>query len=101
MARSTRAKGRRFLLDFGADVVDIDIQFQNGEDTMHRRPLAQGQHSAVELCTCGTVHVTIGPLTFRIPPEVYDSLCDTLVQGLVALKLEGQPVKTRAAAATA
>jgi hypothetical protein len=79
----------------------LKFNFKMEQAAMHRRPLANGQHSAVELCACGTIHVTIGPLTFRIPPEVYDSLCDTLVQGLVALKLEEQPRKSLGAAATA
>lgn len=55
---------------------------------MHRRNLAQSSHAGVDVCGCGTVHLTVGALTVRLHPDAYEALCETVVQGLVALKLE-------------
>jgi hypothetical protein len=65
-------------------------------ESEHKKLLARGHHSAVERCPCGTLHVTIGAVTLRIPEHAFDNLCDTLVQSLVALKLDtaGAPAPT-------
>jgi hypothetical protein len=58
------------------------------DGTDHKKTLARGEHSAVERCPCGTIHVTVGAITFRIPEHALDNLCDTLVRGLIASKLD-------------
>lgn len=39
-----------------------------------RELLAQGDFCTIEQCVCGTIHVTIGALTFRVVPELIDSI---------------------------
>lgn len=40
--------------------------------------LAQGPFCKVEGCACGTMHVSIGPLTVRLQPDVVESVWSTL-----------------------
>lgn len=50
-----------------------------------RSPLAEGPFCKLELCACGTVHLSLGPLTLRLRPEVVESLWTTLGDALGAL----------------
>lgn len=34
----------------------------------------------VEFCSCGTVHLTIGAVTVRLPPAALEPLTDTLLR---------------------
>jgi hypothetical protein len=40
----------------------------------HRRLIAQNPAASVEVCGCGTVHLTIGPVTLRLQPGALDDL---------------------------
>lgn len=40
--------------------------------------LAEGPFCRVEGCACGTMHVSIGPLTVRLAHDVVESLWETL-----------------------
>ena len=44
----------------------------------HRQPLASGDFSAVELCSCGSTHVTIGAVTLRLAPAAIAELARVL-----------------------
>jgi|JI10StandDraft_1071094.scaffolds.fasta_scaffold56507_2 hypothetical protein len=43
-----------------------------------RTLLARAPGIAVEACTCGALHVTIGALTLRLDPSAFTRLCATL-----------------------
>ncbi|MDX2170915.1 MAG: hypothetical protein SF182_27855 [Deltaproteobacteria bacterium] len=48
-------------------------------DEMHRgHTLAKQGPIRIDLCGCGQVHVSIGPLTVRLAPAVLQALRDTL-----------------------
>lgn len=38
-------------------------------DTCTRRKLASSSACTLQLCDCGTVHLELGPTTFRMDPE--------------------------------
>ena len=52
---------------------ESDYQFQMKHDD-HRHLLAHNPACTVELCGCGTVHLTIGPITLRLQPSALDDL---------------------------
>ena len=43
-----------------------------------RRTLAVGDFAMVEQCTCGAVHVTIGPVTLRLAASAIAQIATTL-----------------------
>ena len=49
--------------------------------------LAEGPFCKVEGCACGTMHVSIGPLTVRLHPDVVEAVWSTLG---AALRLAGR-----------
>ena len=56
-----------------------------------RESLAQGPHCKVELCQCGVLHVTMGPVTFRTTRElahVFLEVLHTAVHRLAARDLD-------------
>lgn len=55
----------------------------------NRRLLAAGDHSVVEQCSCGAVHLTIGAVTLRLHGDAIASLSLTLDQATRALR--GEP----------
>ena len=44
----------------------------------HRTTLAAAPAVAVEACGCGTIHVTIGAITLRLPREAFDEVVGVL-----------------------
>jgi hypothetical protein len=50
-----------------------------------RRLLSRGPVCAIEECSCGTLHVSIGVLTLRLEPEVVASIWETLGDALARL----------------
>lgn len=50
-----------------------------------RRVLAASDGVAVELCSCGSVHVTIGAITLRFASSAFPSLATTLGEAARAL----------------
>ncbi len=48
----------------------------------HSEFLAGTPHCNVQRCGCGVIHVTIGPVSLRLQPEVARELRDALVVGL-------------------
>lgn len=60
-----------------------------------RELLAQGAYCTIEQCVCGTVHVTIGALTFRVVPEIIDSIRATFEEAAERL-VEGEPPTSNA-----
>lgn len=54
--------------------------------TCFRHLLARSEVASVERCTCGTIHLTIGPLTLRLPPSAVESLASTLLETTRALR---------------
>ena len=59
-----------------------------------RALLAEGPFCKVESCECGTVHVSLGPMTLRLHPEVVESVWATLG---VALGRSGRNARRAAA----
>lgn len=53
-----------------------------------RRTLAQSQSSRVDLCSCGHVHLSIGPVTLRLEPVVLQSISTVLDQAVEQLRGE-------------
>lgn len=51
-----------------------------------RRILAQSQSSRVDLCSCGHVHLSIGPVTLRLEPMVLQSISTVLDQAVEQLR---------------
>ena len=47
-----------------------------------RALLADGPFCKVECCECGTLHVSLGPLTLRLRPEVVESIWVTFGEAL-------------------
>lgn len=51
-----------------------------------RATLARARFCGVELCPCGTVHLTVGPVTVRFPQDVIREIVDTLIRAEHALQ---------------
>lgn len=51
-----------------------------------RRTLAQSQSSRVDLCSCGHVHLSIGPVTLRLEPMVLQNIHMVLDQAVEQLR---------------
>lgn len=47
-----------------------------------RALLAEGSFCKIERCECGTMHVSLGPLTLRLRVEVVESVWITLGEAL-------------------
>lgn len=50
-----------------------------------REILASGSVAAVEACSCGAIHLTIGAVTVRLAPEACLSIAETLGEAAPAL----------------
>jgi hypothetical protein len=61
-----------------------------------RAVLAQGPHCRIELCHCGTLHVTVGPVTFRTSAEVAGALLGVLADALGRMPDKDTSAPTRA-----
>lgn len=58
----------------------------------HRtRNLGGDSHCNVLLCTCGMLHVTIGPVTVRLKPGAAEQLRDVLTDALQQIDAERRP----------
>ncbi len=44
--------------------------------------LAQGPVAVLDRCRCGTLHLSVGPVTLKLSPEACASLCRTIAEGL-------------------
>lgn len=55
--------------------------------TGNRYVIAQGPMSAVERCACGSVYLTVGPVTMKLHPEALTELRDTIARALRVLGL--------------
>jgi hypothetical protein len=44
--------------------------------------LAEGPFCKVEACDCGTMHVSLGPITLRLRADVVESIWGTLGEAL-------------------
>lgn len=49
--------------------------------------LAQGSFCAVEICTCGSLHLTICALTLRLQPAAAETIAATLNAAVLQLAL--------------
>ena len=47
-----------------------------------RALLADGSFCKVECCECGTIHVSLGPMTLRLRADVVESIWVTLGEAL-------------------
>jgi hypothetical protein len=45
--------------------------------------LAEGAFCKIEGCECGTFHVSLGPITLRLRPDVVESIWVTLGEALM------------------
>ncbi|MBX3185293.1 MAG: hypothetical protein KIT72_16520 [Polyangiaceae bacterium] len=50
----------------------------NREHTCHRTRVAESGMATVEACSCGTLHLNLGPLTLRLTREALTDLVGTL-----------------------
>ncbi|MGH7338702.1 MAG: hypothetical protein ACREI7_14060 [Myxococcota bacterium] len=53
-----------------------------------RRELAAGSFSLLEICTCGSVHVTIGAVTLRIQADAFAELATVFDEGARELSFQ-------------
>ena len=51
-------------------------------DDSHRARLAEGPICMVEECSCGVMHLTIGPVTLRLQAEAVESMWVTLGEAI-------------------
>lgn len=51
-----------------------------------RETLAQSCVGFVELCSCGSVHLGIGPMTLRIEPATFERFADVIVEARQRLR---------------
>ncbi len=54
----------------------------------HRTTLACGPAGLVQLCGCGAVHLSVGPVTMRLTPQACESLSRTLADAAGQLRRE-------------
>jgi hypothetical protein len=68
-----------------------------------RQTLAQASHCKVELCDCGVLHLTVGPVTFRTTPDMTESFLATLSEAVqvMALRNAHAPLATPGSEAVA
>lgn len=59
-----------------------------------RALLAQGPFCKVESCECGTVHVSLGPMTLRLHVDVVESVWGTLGEALMRAGRSARPTRT-------
>lgn len=75
-----------------AGAVDLKLKITfNQTMTMKsctRRTVATGEYAMVEQCTCGAVHMTIGPVTLRLAASAIGPIAATLNEAADGLKLE-------------
>ena len=50
----------------------------NDEQECRRATLARNAAGSVQRCTCGTLHLSIGPATLRLPSNALGALRDLL-----------------------
>lgn len=50
-----------------------------------RRLLAKGPFASVEACACGVLHVSLGPFTLRLHPDMVESIWLTLGEALASV----------------
>ena len=53
-------------------------------DSCRRKTLAESPVGRLDLCTCGTVHLAVGPVTMRLPTGAVAALRDLLDAALAA-----------------
>ena len=63
----------------------------------HKRLIAAGECCSIEECTCGTIHLTLGALTLRVPREAIESIWVTI--GAAIRRLEGEAVHASSSSA--
>ena len=56
-----------------------------------RRTVGGDSHCNVMLCTCGMLHVTIGPVTVRLKQGAAEQLSDVLAAALQQIDAERRP----------
>lgn len=64
-----------------------DDDHQHPHDASGRTTLVSNGPFRVERCPCGTVHLTIGAVTVRLPPAALEPLTDTLMRAADRLPL--------------
>ena len=71
----------------------IPLRIAGGDEVMQRarrcahRRLVCGSHFQVEQCAHGTVHLTVGDVTLRMSPSMFQALAATLQEA--TLQVEG------------
>ena len=53
----------------------------------HRRPLSTGSFCSVELCDCGSLHLSIGAVTLRLAPDALAAIAEVVGEGARELAL--------------
>ncbi|MFZ5476507.1 MAG: hypothetical protein ACOZNI_06980 [Myxococcota bacterium] len=54
--------------------------------------LARGPLGSVEACSCGAVHLCLGPFSLRLDPPAFLSLCDLVDRARARLFAEARAV---------
>lgn len=53
----------------------------NSQTGCFREVVAQSCVAGVERCSCGTLHLVLGPFTLRLSPDQFRTLLGTLIEG--------------------
>ena len=53
----------------------------SGQAGCFREVVAQSCVAGIERCSCGTLHIVLGPFTLRLSPDQYRTLLGTLAEG--------------------
>ncbi len=60
------------------------------EHACFRQIIGRGCVVQVERCTCGTLHLVLGPLSLRLSPQQFESLIATLLEAQSVLEQRAQ-----------
>jgi hypothetical protein len=77
-----------------------ECRLGNLEDSMkercQREVLVESALAKIELCSCGMIHVSAGPLTLRLEPHAFEALSETIGFARERLQRRKLPCKSMA-----
>ncbi|HPH27822.1 MAG TPA: hypothetical protein PLA87_13325 [Pseudomonadota bacterium] len=65
-----------------------------------REVIAQSCVASIERCSCGTLHIVLGPFTLKLSIEQYQKLLSTLLEGQSHLDEQAEPQQSAFALAS-
>jgi hypothetical protein len=62
----------------------------NEKHVCYRQLLSHGSLASIERCSCGTLHVVLGPFTLRLSADQFKSLFVTMLEAQSSLQDEAE-----------